>query len=76
MGRPNLWSDLGIICKIENIQLMVIVETKSVNPPTDSLWKSAGFDNMCYYPAIGRSGGLCILWKSFQLTFETIKIHH
>ncbi len=76
IGKPNLWSDLGVICKIENIQLMAIIETKSEIPPIDTLWKSAGFDKMIYCPAKGLSGGMCILWKSFQLTFETIAIHH
>ena len=53
MGRINLWPDIGVVCKIGNIQLMALVETKSANPPKEKLWKSAGFDNMIYCPSMG-----------------------
>ncbi len=61
MGRKNFWSDLGVNCKIEKIQVMAIVETKSENPPDDIQWKGTGFDNMVYCPASGFSSGMCVL---------------
>ncbi len=75
MGRKNFWSNLAVNCKIERIQLMALLETKSEIEPVEKAWKSAGFDNMIYSPACGLSGGICILWKSYQLISESILVY-
>ena len=42
--------------------------------PKEKKWKNAGFDNAIWSPAIGRSGGIGVLWKSQLLTHEIISL--
>ena len=58
IGRKTFWQEIDTFCKIEQIHIMVIVETKTENQPNEQLWRKAGFDNMVWSPALGRVGGI------------------
>ena len=72
--KTTFWTEIDSKCKNEHIQIMALAETKSETIPEDKIWKTAGFDEAIWSPASGRSGGLGILWKSFQLTNEIITV--
>lgn len=55
---------------------MLIIETETETQPPDQIWKQDGFDNFCSSPASGRSGGICAMWKSYQLYNETLELSH
>lgn len=74
IGRQSLWTDIEATCKINKIQVLTLVETKSVTGPTKNRWRKAGFDNCVFSPSIGLAGGLCLLWKSYQMTDEYLKL--
>ena len=63
IGRDFFWQEIDVFCKIEQIQIMTIAETKTEKPPSDSIWRKLGFDNLVWSPAVGRAGGLMVLWK-------------
>lgn len=74
MKRKNFWTEIELFCKAERIQIMVTVETKTDKAPEEGVWRKAGFDHMVWIPAHGFSGGLCLLWKEFQLHHVTIEV--
>ena len=61
IGRNNLWTDIEAICKINNIQILALVETKSITRPTKNTWQKAGFDNYLVVPSLGFAGDICLL---------------
>lgn len=67
IGRKNLWSDIKATCKINKIKMLALVETKSFEGPSKNIWRKAGFDFCHVVPANGYAGGLCLLWKSYQM---------
>ena len=74
IGRHSLWTEIDSFCKIENIQIIAIGETKTDWEPSDQVWRRAGFDNMVWIPAIGKARGLMVLWKEHQMVNEEVKV--
>lgn len=74
MKRNNFWTEIDMFCKTEKIQIMSTVETKTERAPEEGVWRKAGFDHMEWIPARGFSGGLCLLWKEFQLHHVSIEV--
>ena len=54
--------------------MIMLAEIKTEIEPNESCWRSAGFDSCTFIPSIGRTGGLCLLWKNYKLVNEKIKI--
>ena len=67
IGRRTFWQEIDTFCKLEQIQIMAIAETKTERPSLDKLWRKAGFDNMVWSPAQGKVGGIMLFWKDHQL---------
>ena len=74
MGRKSFWPEVDAFCKIERINIIAIMETKTDKEPEENTWKKAGFDNFIWSPASGRVGGLCVMWKAHQLINEQIEV--
>ena len=77
MKIPEFWTEIETFCKIEQIQIMAIVETKAEQCPNEKVWRRAGFDHLFWAPADGLAGGICVLWKAFQfhhINIEQIRI--
>jgi len=62
--------------KINNIQMLALVETKSITGPTKNTWRKAGFDNCLVVPSLGLAGGICLLWKNYQMIDDLCEIAH
>ena len=74
IGRKSFWPEIDSFCKIEQVHIMAIVETKTDKLPSDQVWRRAGFDNIVWSPADGRAGGVCLMWKEYKFTSEHVEI--
>ena len=74
MGRKSIWTELEATCKINYIQMIALVETKTEIEPSKSCWRKAGFDFCHFSPAVGKAGGICLLWKSYQMIDDVCEI--
>lgn len=63
VGKPNICEELQLVRKINNLNTLVLSETKTHNQPSIETVKHAGFDDITYIPSTGRRGDMWILWK-------------
>ena len=54
--------------------MIALVETKTDIEPPKNCWRKAGFDCCHFSPAIGKAGGICLLWKSYQMIDDMCEI--
>ena len=74
IGKKTFWMDVESFCKIERIQLIALFETRTNKEPSEKVWKKTRFDQFYYIPAMGFLGGICVMWKTYQLTNEILEI--
>ena len=64
LGRKHLWAEVDVFCKMNHLQAMALTELKTNIEPKENIWKKAGFDNLTFVPSVGKTGGICLMWKS------------
>lgn len=72
--KKNFWTDVKISSQNDHLDMLMLAEIKSNVEPPESIWRGAGFDNICFVPSLGFSGGLCLVWKNKHQNNECIKI--
>ncbi|KAK4258521.1 hypothetical protein QN277_004963 [Acacia crassicarpa] len=53
--------------------LLILTETKSENASLVSRLEPLGFDASAFIPSVGRSGGLCAVWRSEKISVVVLK---
>lgn len=72
--RNNFWTEIKMFYKSEQIQIMVIVKTKTEIITEEGVWRKADFDMIFWSPTQGLASGICVLWKEFQFHHISIEL--
>ncbi|KAK4272541.1 hypothetical protein QN277_021082 [Acacia crassicarpa] len=54
---------------------LILAETKSENASLVRRLESLGFDGSAFIPSVGRSGGLCAVWRSEKVNVAVLKLN-
>ena len=62
--RPLLLEEVKDFCKNNNVHVMMLCETKTSSPPTETFVRFCGFHHHDFLPSFGIAGGMWIFWKN------------